>query len=60
MSGDMDVELVDAIDDAVTAMRGAAAALTGREVYPEELAWLVAYVLDRCAASLAQAAGSEV
>ena len=42
MEEEMDVRLVDAIDDAVIAMRGAAAALTGREEYPEELVWLVA------------------
>lgn len=60
MDGKMDVKLRDAVDDAVIAMRGATAALTGREEYPEELVWLVAYVLDRYAASLAQASSSEV
>ena len=60
MDEDMDVGLVDAIDDAIVAMRGAAAALPGREEYPEELTWLVAYVLDKCAANLAQEAGSRV
>lgn len=60
MEEEMDVRLRDAVDDAVIAMRGAAAALTGRREYPEELTWLVAYVLDRCAANLAQEAGSRV
>lgn len=60
MEEEMDVRLVDAIDDAVIAMCGASAALTGRGEYPEELTWLVAYVLDRCAAHLAREAGREL
>lgn len=60
MESGENVRMVDAVDDAVIVMHGAAAALTGREDIPQELAWLVAYVLERCAGYLTQAADTEV
>lgn len=56
MDDEAGVALVDAVDNAITAMYGAAAALTDRGECPKELALFVARALEKCADELAQAA----